>query len=123
MTRRIVLTLAALAILGAWTNGAEAAYSVYKYNLNPGWGGWYRTDTVGQKGWSPSVNTSRSNCEASIRQRLADNKKFKKQYEVYIIVYSPTNAPAGALKMGKGWSWTGYYGSVTYGPHARMGRY
>jgi hypothetical protein len=115
--------LAAVATIGVWTSSAEAAYSVYKYNLNAGWGGWYRTDTAGGRGYYPSVNTSRANCEASIRQRLAENKKYKTQYEVYIIVYSPTNAPAGPLRMGRGWTWTGYYGSVTFGPHARPGRY
>ena len=119
----IALGIVAALLIGSAAKEATAAYSVFKYNLNPGWGGWYRTDTAGGVGFYPSVNTTSTNCINSIRQRLADNAKYRQQYDVYIIVYSPQNVPSGALRQTAGMQFYGYYGSVTFGPHARMGRY
>lgn len=99
MFRRLLLVaVAALGFAALPGNAHAVGYTVYIYNTARR-DGWKRT------GFSHDLYTSRSACYRSIQSRVAENKRYRTDFEAFAIVYSTSQPPYGFLtSLPRGWS-------------------
>ncbi len=79
MSRLMMIALAAVGVMELMPSAANAQYSVYIYNVRRPYQGWFRS------GLTKDVNRSAAVCQASINQRVAENRRYGTDFEAFGI--------------------------------------
>ncbi|MGE0609933.1 MAG: hypothetical protein AB7O62_22775 [Pirellulales bacterium] len=104
MTRRTVLmALLAVAFVTTFSGQALAGgWTVYIYNVRRPSGGIYRAGVSYQASSRErqytQVYTTEAECKRGIAARVAENKKWRTDFEDYAIVYHNSRPPEGQLR-------------------------